>query len=226
MHDDNFLLSNRIRGVDGTAYYVSDFITEAEEKNILSNVYGVPKPKWTQLSNRRLQNWGGIPHNKGMIAESIPIWLSNYLLKIDKLNLMNGNKPNHILVNEYTPGQGILPHLDGFLFYPTITTISLASHAILNFYEPISKHTNSLKPRFSFLLEPRSLLILQDKLFSHYLHGIEDIYEDIITDSILNLDMCSSKYSIEKKIMRETRISLTIRHVPKTTMFKINIGKQ
>ncbi|CAH4036720.1 unnamed protein product [Pieris brassicae] len=97
MHDDNFLLGYRIREVDATAYYVSQFITEAEEKNILSNVYGVPKPKWTQLSNRRLQNWGGIPHNKGMIAETIPMWLNNYLLKIDKLNVMNGNKPNHIL---------------------------------------------------------------------------------------------------------------------------------
>lgn len=32
----------------------------------------VPQPKWTQLSHRRLQNWGGIPHLKGMIAEEIP----------------------------------------------------------------------------------------------------------------------------------------------------------
>lgn len=31
-----------------------------------------PLPKWTQLTNRRLQNWGGIPHPKGMIAEEIP----------------------------------------------------------------------------------------------------------------------------------------------------------
>ncbi|XP_077174783.1 putative RNA/DNA demethylase ALKBH6 isoform X2 [Paroedura picta] len=41
-----------------TAYYIPDFITEAEEVHLLQQVYGAPKPKWTQLSGRRLQNWG------------------------------------------------------------------------------------------------------------------------------------------------------------------------
>lgn len=54
------------------AYYIPNFITEEEEKNIISNVYAAPKPKWTCLSNRKLQNWGGIPHPKGMITEEIP----------------------------------------------------------------------------------------------------------------------------------------------------------
>lgn len=39
-------------------YYIPDFITEDEEKFLLQQVYAAPKPKWTQLSNRRLQNWG------------------------------------------------------------------------------------------------------------------------------------------------------------------------
>ena len=34
-------------------------------------------------------------------------------------------RPNHILLNEYLPGQGIIPHIDGDLFYPTIATVSL-----------------------------------------------------------------------------------------------------
>lgn len=55
-----------------TAFYFPNFISEEEEKNILDNVYSSPKPKWTYLSNRRLQNWGGIPHPKGMIPEKIP----------------------------------------------------------------------------------------------------------------------------------------------------------
>jgi len=38
----------------------------------VKHVNSVPQPKWTQLSHRRLQNWGGIPHPKGMIAEEIP----------------------------------------------------------------------------------------------------------------------------------------------------------
>jgi alkylated DNA repair protein alkB family protein 6 len=34
-------------------------------------------------------------------------------------------RPNHVLLNEYLSGQGISPHLDGDLFYPTIATVSL-----------------------------------------------------------------------------------------------------
>ncbi|XP_034829479.1 alpha-ketoglutarate-dependent dioxygenase alkB homolog 6 [Maniola hyperantus] len=220
------VVNYRVTNAEPTAYYVSEFISQEEEKYILSNIYASPKPKWTQLSNRRLQNWGGVPHNKGMIAEEIPQWLQKYLNSIHSLNLMAGNKPNHVLVNEYLPGQGILPHLDGSLFYPTITTISVASHTVLKFLEPMSAENAVLKPVFSFLLEPRSLLVLKDKLFDYYLHSIEEIKEDCLDDSIVNLNMCSNKYVKGVTVPRETRISLTIRHVPKTTSFKINIGNK
>lgn len=164
-----------------------------------------------------------------MIAETIPPWLQTYLDRIDQFNLLGGNRPNHVLVNEYTPGQGIMPHLDGSLFYPTITTISVGSHIVLKFWEPSPDHDEDiavLKSAFSFLLEPRSLLVLQDKLFHHYLHSIEEKKEDIIDESIKNLNMCSVNYNIGSTVARDTRISLTIRHVPKTTTFKINIGNK
>ena len=45
--------------VPPTVYYIPDFITEAEEVYLLHRIESSPKPKWTQLSNRRLQNWGG-----------------------------------------------------------------------------------------------------------------------------------------------------------------------
>jgi alkylated DNA repair protein alkB family protein 6 len=53
-------------------FYIPNFISEGDEKFLLDQVYQSPKPKWTQLSNRRLQNWGGMPHPRGMIAEEIP----------------------------------------------------------------------------------------------------------------------------------------------------------
>ncbi|CAH2252386.1 jg2012 [Pararge aegeria aegeria] len=195
LSDASSIENYRITNVEPSAYYLSEFITQEEEKYLLSNIYAAPKPKWTQLSNRRLQNWGGLPHNRGMIAEEIPKWLQKYLNNIDSLNVMDGKMPNHVLVNEYLPGQGILPHLDGSLFYPTITTISVASHTILKFLEPNSAENPTLKPVFSLLLEPRSLLILKDKLFHYYLHCIEEVNEDCLDDSIVNLNMCSDKYS-------------------------------
>lgn len=41
-----------------TLYYLPDFITKAEEEFLLNKVYSAPKPKWDQLSHRKLQNWG------------------------------------------------------------------------------------------------------------------------------------------------------------------------
>lgn len=68
-------------------------------------VNSVPKPKWTQLAHRRLQNWGGIPHKNGMIAESIPNWLQRFMDQISELKLMEDKDPNHVLINEYLPGK-------------------------------------------------------------------------------------------------------------------------
>ena len=50
-----------------TIYYLPEFISEEEERLLQKNVADSPKPKWTQLKNRRLQNWGGLPSSKGMI---------------------------------------------------------------------------------------------------------------------------------------------------------------
>ncbi|XP_020893540.1 alpha-ketoglutarate-dependent dioxygenase alkB homolog 6 [Exaiptasia diaphana] len=115
-------------------YYIPNFITKIEEEHLLTKVYSAPKPKWTSLSDRRLQNWGGLPHPKGMIKEDLPPWLKVYAEKIGSLPVFDGNTPNHVLVNEYEPGQGIMPHEDGPLFYPVVSTINLGSHTVLNFY--------------------------------------------------------------------------------------------
>ncbi|MCL4126001.1 UNVERIFIED_CONTAM: hypothetical protein GTU68_045408, partial [Idotea baltica] len=90
------------------ALYIPNFISEEEEKILLQKVYEAPKPKWVHLSNRRLQNWGGLPHPKGMVAEPLPQWLKSCMTKVDALNLFNGNVTNHVLVNEYLSGQGIM----------------------------------------------------------------------------------------------------------------------
>lgn len=64
-----------VRGLPGTVYYIPDVVTEAEEALLLERISRTPKTKWTQLRNRRLQNWGGLPHVKGMIPEQMPDWL-------------------------------------------------------------------------------------------------------------------------------------------------------
>lgn len=42
--------------------------------------------------------------------------------------------PNHVLVNEYLPGQGIMPHEDGAAYRPVVATVSLGSAAVVEFW--------------------------------------------------------------------------------------------
>lgn len=200
-----------------SAYYIPNFITSEEEKHILNNFYSVPKPKWTYLSNRRLQDYGGVPSEKGMIPEKIPNWLNIYMNKIHDLNLFEGKTPNQVLMNEYEPGQGIMPHTDGPLFYPTIATISCSSHTVLEFLE----NNESRKVLCKVLLEPLSLVIVKDDLYSKYLHSISEKKLDTLAEDCVNLPLCGTKRNIGDVLERSTRVSLTIRNVPKVLKIKL-----
>nr|XP_022331686.1 alpha-ketoglutarate-dependent dioxygenase alkB homolog 6-like [Crassostrea virginica] len=217
-------------------YYIPNFISKEEEQYLLHHVTSAPKPKWTQLSNRRLQNWGGLPHPKGMVAEEIPQWLKLYMEKVAALGFFGDKTPNHVLVNEYLAGQGIMPHEDGPLYHPVVSTISLGSHTLLEFYQPLNsedlpcdkqKEQTSFEDRFltSILLEPRSLVFVCDEMYKTYLHGISERTVDKITDSIANIEMCETAREAEE-LMRTTRVSLTIRHVPKVLKAKFLFGKK
>ncbi len=74
---------------------------------------------------------------------------------------------------------------------------------------------------FSLLLEPRSLLVLKDNLYTDYLHSIDEIHEDIIDGNIRNLHCLETKYASGQRLSRSTRISLTIRNVPRCSNFKL-----
>lgn len=54
---EKFIVTN----VPTTCYYIPDFITESEEKLLIHNIQKTSSVRWTQLSNRRLLNVGGIP---------------------------------------------------------------------------------------------------------------------------------------------------------------------
>ncbi|XP_054855406.1 alpha-ketoglutarate-dependent dioxygenase alkB homolog 6 [Eublepharis macularius] len=230
------LESFRVGQSPPAAYYIPDFITEAEEGHLLQQVYGAPKPKWIQLSRRRLQNWGGLPHPKGMVLEKLPPWLQAYTDKVSSLGVFGGKLANHVLVNEYLPGEGIMPHEDGPLYFPTVTTINLGSHTLLDFYHPVSRgqqtedreeptpQSEEERHFLSLLLKPRSLLVLQEDMYIRYLHGIRSVTEDTITEKVANVGMCSSE--LGDTLCRGTRVSLTIRHVPKVLKTSIVLGKK
>ncbi|XP_023334117.1 alpha-ketoglutarate-dependent dioxygenase alkB homolog 6-like [Eurytemora carolleeae] len=225
MDDVTELEKFRVPSTPPRVYYLPNFITHNEEIYLLGEIKKTPGPRWTQLLNRRLQNWGGIPHHRGMIAENIPPWLQCYVDRVNNLNIFGGKKANHVLLNEYTSGQGIMPHLDGSLFSPTISTISLGSHTVINFYDQDNGENGLMNPLekrliLSLYLEPRSLLVLQEDMYNNYMHGIEEKTKDEYKEYA---NFPSQLF--EGVLERETRYSLTIRHVPKTTKLKIKFGK-
>nr|XP_020642990.1 alpha-ketoglutarate-dependent dioxygenase alkB homolog 6 isoform X1 [Pogona vitticeps] len=130
------------------------------------------------------------------------------------------------------------PHEDGPLYFPTVTTISLGSHTLLDFYHPVSKEqppdsqegkepalqTEEQRHFLSLLLKPRSLLVLQEDMYSRYLHGIRLVSEDMITEKVANASMCGC--ALGATLDRRTRVSLTLRHVPKVLKTSIILGRK
>ncbi|PAA66426.1 hypothetical protein BOX15_Mlig009985g1 [Macrostomum lignano] len=217
-------------------FYVPDFVTKDEEASLLGRVYAAPKPRWTCLSNRRLQNWGGLPHPKGMVSEPLPDWLERLIDRVAGLGLFSG-RPNHVLVNEYLPRQGIMPHHDGSLYEPTVATVSLGSHTLLDFYSPVPADSGSeagsasLASRYigSAVLQPRSLVLVTGLMYTRYMHGIAERCSDRLvvaggggeSPSLFNwpqLDGCSVAADADLTLDRGTRVSLTIRRVPKVAL--------
>ena len=108
-------------------------------------------------------------------------------------------------------------------------TFSLGSHTVLNYYEPLqsdlTEHCSSLDSRLKFKLyvPQRSLLLVKNQMFSHYLHGIEEIRSDYCDTNLIIPNQCqfSQDHDDSANLERKTRISLTIRHVPNTKKIKI-----
>ncbi|EFQ98042.1 hypothetical protein MGYG_01080 [Nannizzia gypsea CBS 118893] len=234
------LESYRISQLPDAAYYVPNFISEGEEEILLNKIASVPAPKWTQLSRRRLQTWpSALSKSNTLLASPLPEWLELPITsRFRDLCIFTDSphqSPNHVLINEYQPGQGIMPHEDGAAYYPIVATVSLAAPIILDIYDkrqsdlsapepPLVETQEAVRgqrvPRFRILQERRSLLVTTGNLYSDFLHGIAERVsdEDLGEDTICNWGnlgdsqpFCAGKYE------RQTRISLTYRDVLKVS---------
>ncbi|KAK3261660.1 hypothetical protein CYMTET_29442, partial [Cymbomonas tetramitiformis] len=155
-----------------SVYYIPSYVTEAQEHSLLDQVSSA-RSKWTNLKRRRLQNWGGIVEEKGMIPEPLPTWLSTLLGRLHEDVGLFRTAPNHVLVNEYQPGEGIMAHEDGPLYFPLVAILSLRSSAVIRFTrkQPSlnsgveENHADSRPEVVSLVLRPRSLLIFKDAAY-------------------------------------------------------------
>ncbi|KAI0791046.1 hypothetical protein C8Q75DRAFT_759099 [Abortiporus biennis] len=194
--------------VSGTdqAFYIPNFVTEEEEIYLIRKITETSQTKWKKLPNRRLQILGGEVSSKNiLIPQNLPLFLQSFPNIIERIRSTGAfassphGQPNHIILNEYLPGQGIMPHEDGPSYYPVVATLSLNSHAVFHYYQyHPDQQTNTSSPSpsssevsptlgksidktpiFSLLLEPRSLVITTSSLYTTHLHGIDDLEEDV-----------------------------------------------
>lgn len=161
-----------------------------------------------------------------MIAEKIPDHVQKIIDKVNAMEILGDKKANHVLLNEYKAGEGIDSHFDGPIFHPIITTLSIGSHTVLEFNKPSNDDEKFVKNvEFKILVEPRSLLVLKDDLYTSYMHSISEIEEDDVTDELLR-NVSQEIKDQKSSWMRTTRYSLTIRNVPKTSKMKLNFIKK
>ncbi|KAL9103444.1 MAG: hypothetical protein Q9163_001507 [Psora crenata] len=221
-----------------SAYYIPNFITEAEEANILHKINTQPLPTWRTLSHRRLQaHPSPLSPSNTLLAALLPSWLVEPViprllslpLRSDRTENIFSNAPhaapNHCLINEYLPGQGIHAHEDGKAYYPVVCTVSLGSHIVLditrkNAVDEQQEAVSAEIQKWRILQEPRSLLVTTGEVYKECLHGLEGVEEDEdlhgAAGGVVNWNLIGHKGAFaEGKKRREIRTSLTFRDVLK-----------
>lgn len=212
---------------DATAYLLRDWCTSSEEEYLLGRVYhggASGKKKWTEVSGRRLQNLGGVVHPKGLIPTPMPEWLATAAANVRaSAGDLLPAPINHVLVNEYQPGDGILPHQDGDAYYPAVAIVSLGCDAVMRFAPRRDETSNETKTSndderisvsqfgFGVFLPRRSLLVFDGALYERYLHGIDATREDVIDATVANRgEFAPATTSLRRE---KVRVSLTFRNV-------------
>lgn len=121
------------------------------------------------------------------------------------------------------------PHEDGPLYLPHVVILrytvsdmqaatlvnsspcrSLQGGTVINIY---TKRDRQIV--FSLYLEPGSLFVFRDDVYTDYLHGIEEREEDSITDTVVNQCPERGIHTGATITRTATRISLTLRVVKK-----------
>ncbi|KAG1725782.1 uncharacterized protein EDB91DRAFT_1167193 [Suillus paluster] len=248
MTEMDLLAQHHLQGTSAI-YYIPNFISEDEEQYLLRKIEDSPKQKWKMLNNRRLQLWGGEVLQKNILfRQDFPVFLNDFpnvlgrLRSLGAFNQSTHRGPNHVILNEYHPGQGIMPHEDGPSYHPVVATISLGSHATFHYYrykdhDSLNVDSRSIghsvnpAPVLSLFLEPRSVVVTTGELYTMHLHGIDEVEADMfVGDGFLLLPDGSHSRIVNRHMLhktaaeivesggtigRSTRYSLTCRDVEK-----------
>lgn len=200
-----------------------------------------PSARWHTLTRRRLQTHPSplSTNNVLLTPPELPPWLTqeppihDRFAKLGLFDHTPHKAPNHVLINEYKPGQGIMPHEDGGAYAPVVATVSLGASIVLDIYEKAhtaegGESNEARAPKWRIFQEPRSLLVTTGSMYTDYMHGIaeREVDEGIgpcdkqTGTGVVNWDLLRNQKGFQKDLVdgrheRGIRVSLTYRDVLK-----------
>lgn len=144
-----------------------DFVSEDEERALLAAIDDEP---WSLALQRRTQHYGfkydyrtrTLPERLG----ALPAWSDAVVARL-------AATPNQLIVNEYTPGQGIAPHVDSAVFGSPIVSLSLGASWPMDF-------SRAGRQTLSIVLPRRSALMLDGEARSVWRHSIASRRSDVV----------------------------------------------
>jgi len=180
--------------VEQGLWYFPNYISSDLEGGLLGEILEQPASTWVPLRGRRLQNWGGIVTSAGLYQPSpLPSWLSIFSQRLLSEGLFP-TAPNHALINDYLPGEGIMPHTDGPAYFPKVAIVSLGADTAFQFW------SLGRVPSVALRVEARSLLVFSELYYTDLLHGIEAKGEDVWL-----ADDCGKVYTEASGLLSEAR---------------------
>lgn len=155
-----------------------DWIASDDAERLVQWLSESPTLQWTRVAKSRdVTMLGGVPLVDGMLPVALPTELAPILQRLvgvwgDAVNA------NHVLVNRYDPGSGILAHTDGPLYAPRVAVLSLGADATMDFgrhvHDDASGGRRVLTRDLSVTLPANSLCVFEERLYTEFLHSIRE----------------------------------------------------
>lgn len=187
--------------LDGLLLY-PDFIDGSMEEALIREIDG---ETWVVDYERRLQYYGyrnelETPYDLVTYPVPMPRLMRELARRIVEQKILHA-LPDQVIVNEYVPGKGIVPHKDRNYFDNQICGVNLGSGCIMRFTKTSSKEFVDIEiPR-------RSVYVMQDDARYKWKHSIPPRKKDTVDGNVQH---------------RERRVSITYRKVKPEKVRPIN----
>jgi alkylated DNA repair dioxygenase AlkB len=180
------------------------FISESLEDELINEI---DSQTWIVDYGRRLQYYGyrnelEAPYSLIKFPVAMPPLMQKLSQNLVEQKIVS-LQPDQVIINEYTPGEGIRPHKDRNYFENQICGVNLGSDCIMRFAKVSGGDVVDVEiPR-------RSVYVMQDEARYKWNHSIPPRKKDIVDGNVKH---------------RERRLSITYRKVIMKKVKPINPG--